>query len=324
MKNVFVVFSSILILLTSPINTIFANELPITIYELMNKNKDLTRHQKIDIYSQFFLNYPYGAIDYPNEDLSDGNLSKKFENLMTSHELQYDFKKFDCVTYVETVLALANVDFHQFPLITPEVVKHAFESSLKRIRYSEGKYYFFNRNHFVSVDWIPNNKWLLEDITNKISQTYKMTHTDIDRLNWAYHIKLIKALKEEKEGKRELFNIPSFEQALKKHKITLKSVKSKLLYIEVKEIINNYDKYVKLIPEVSIIHIVRPNWDLVKSLGTHLDVSHVGIALKRNNEIYFRHATLSGEIVEETTLKAYLLKFVDSPTIKGINILQVK
>ncbi len=58
---------------------------------------------------------------------------------------------FDCMTYVETCLALAISELPE------EVI-----GNLDRIRYINGEIGFHTRCHFVSANWLPNNKSLLK------------------------------------------------------------------------------------------------------------------------------------------------------------------
>jgi hypothetical protein len=43
----------------------------------------------------------------------------------------------------------------------------SFFTTLQRIRYKNGTIGVEFRNHFTEYDWIPNNKWLVNDVTNK-------------------------------------------------------------------------------------------------------------------------------------------------------------
>ena len=63
----------------------------------------------------------------------------------TPEVFTFSLKAFDCVTYMETVLALADSR-------TPE----EFEATLKKIRYDAGKIGWRRRNHYMT-DWIRNN-----------------------------------------------------------------------------------------------------------------------------------------------------------------------
>ncbi len=80
---------------------------------------------------------PGGSIDRDPRLLSDG---------------------FDCVTFVEHALAselAGRFGSETLPL-------------LDRIRYRGGEVSFFTRNHFFVVDWVPNNSWLVEDVTSTV------------------------------------------------------------------------------------------------------------------------------------------------------------
>ena len=75
------------------------------------------------------------------------------------------FDAFDCVTFVETVLADGN------------------EDKLTKIRYKNAQVSFFNRNHFIESDWLKNNA----DIVENVSAVYGKTSTCtvvIDKKNW--------------------------------------------------------------------------------------------------------------------------------------------
>lgn len=72
--------------------------------------------------------------------------------------VRYD--AFDCTTFVETTMALA---------LEPDKAKA--EDLLQRIRYKDGVVEYSFRNHFVSVDWIPNNvkAGFIKDITRDVA-----------------------------------------------------------------------------------------------------------------------------------------------------------
>jgi hypothetical protein len=59
----------------------------------------------------------------------------------------YNIHRFDCLTYIEHVLALAHSSN------TDE-----FISQLQRMRYKDGKIDYLHRNHFFVIDWLANNK----------------------------------------------------------------------------------------------------------------------------------------------------------------------
>jgi len=85
-----------------------------------------------------------------------------------------DFARTDCMTFCEHTLALAISDNY------PQMY-----DNLQKIRYNKGQISYTDRNHFTIADWLPNNDWLLEDITLGLTKgvkslTKKMKKT-IDR-----------------------------------------------------------------------------------------------------------------------------------------------
>ncbi len=86
--------------------------------------------ERVGFWSSFLVGRPYLV-----SPLGDGDGDTRLR-----------FDSFDCMTFVETVLALS---FSQKP---NEIIEN-----LDRIRYRGGKPDFHLRNHFVSADWIPAN-----------------------------------------------------------------------------------------------------------------------------------------------------------------------
>ena len=46
----------------------------------------------------------------------------------------------------------------------------------------------------------------------------------------------------------------------------------------------------------------------------------MGFALRKNNKLYFRHASDSAKKIVDSPLAIYLSQFINSPTVKGIAI----
>jgi hypothetical protein len=68
-----------------------------------------------------------------------------------------NFSQTDCMTFCEHTLALA----------ISETYQEMFHN-LQLIRYKEGIMDIRTRNHYTLADWLPNNKWLVEDVTRVI------------------------------------------------------------------------------------------------------------------------------------------------------------
>ena len=88
---------------------------------------------RLDEISARFLGLPYA------EGLLGGGLE-------VPEVFRVSLEAFDCVTYMETVLALAS---------SAELSE--FVDKIRRIRYERGKIDWFNRNHYM-VDWAKNNE----------------------------------------------------------------------------------------------------------------------------------------------------------------------
>ncbi len=87
---------------------------------------------RINVLSRHFLGYPYR----PNPLIGSSDTAEVFTATLES---------FDCITYLETILALAsasNVD--------------GFTEWLRKIRYAQGRIQWNRRNHYMT-SWIRNN-----------------------------------------------------------------------------------------------------------------------------------------------------------------------
>ncbi len=110
---------------------------------LLDKYDDICDlSNRITFISAYFLGCPY-------EDTPLVGSAYKPEKFVTN------LKTFDCVTFCETVLALA---------LSPVYV--TFRETLQKIRYKDGKISWFNRNHYMS-NWLSENKkqGIFENIT---------------------------------------------------------------------------------------------------------------------------------------------------------------
>jgi len=105
----------------------------------------LTIAEKIADYSYLSLETPYvqGCLG----ESSTGRYDK---------DPLIDFTRVDCTTFCEQILALAISKDYQ----------DAYRN-LQRIRYHNGITRFTSRNHFILADWLPNNRWLLKDVTQE-------------------------------------------------------------------------------------------------------------------------------------------------------------
>lgn len=228
----------------------------------------------------------------------------------------YRLDAFDCLTFVETVLALSFADN-----------SHSFKQCINRLRYKNSNVSFIARNHFTDLDWNLNNEHqgFLKDITstirNKRNQpVVKLAKTLIDKPGWYSHMHVsaihVDSLSDDQRVARLLL--------LKKKGQPLKREYSTIPYIPLSAIFDNKLKansyLLDQIPSSTIIEIVRPNWNTKKQIGTNLNVSHLGFAVWKHGVLMFREASSTQGKVVDVPLIDYLREAATSPTIKGINL----
>ncbi len=119
--------------------------------------KNWTITERINYYSGLFLGMPYSWTA-----TGDGPYAL-YEN--------YPLVSFDstnCMVYCEHVLAMAISDnwVHFF-------------NNLQQIRYKDGIIGMQTRNHYTMADWLPENSWILEDLSREVGGkfTKKMSRT---------------------------------------------------------------------------------------------------------------------------------------------------
>lgn len=213
----------------------------------------------------------------------------------------YRFDSFDCTTFVETVISLARSSN-----------ENQFKESMNQIRYENGEISFYTRNHFPTVDWIPNNvrAGFVKDITSSVAGSLtKTSETLIEKDEW-YRKKGDHYVQVAEGFGKTLAQIPYFA----------------------KEDILEHPELLEHIPSGSVFNIVRPNWDLRKSIGTRLDVSHQGFLIRENGILYMVHASngasRDGSDNSKRVKRDVFIEYVRnvmmaSPSTAGFNLLQV-
>jgi hypothetical protein len=288
--------------------------------ELLRKQSEkLTRN--IEQTSASFLNVPFG--DGPLGEGKDG----KYDN-----DPLFRTDLFDCTTYVETVMAIAIVETTTISNLDPRFQGAKQEIILKmlnRIRYKNGDVEYLKRNHFADLDWIQNNadENFISDDTKNIFPKALIARAIIDKAAW-YAKHDIKRLKRDdlKDDAKEMLL-----EDLRESTADIVPEISEIPYIPLTALFtkkdgDSYEANNRLFNRIlsgSIINIVRPNWNLVDSIGTHMNISHQAFLIKKDGILLIRQASLKDKKVSEMPLTEYLRPFMNSPTIKGINILRV-
>ena len=261
--------------------------------------------ERVEAISHFFLGKPYLL----------GPLGEGFDGKYDQSPL-YRTDAFDCITYVETVLAIA------LGRTSAE-----FRTCINHVRYQDGNISYTTRNHFPSLDWNPNNQRqnYLVDITKTIHQQddqpiYKIAEALIDKPSYYKHLS---------DNNIHIENINEKQRAERLSLMRLEGEQfhaeiAQLPYLPLSDLFDKEghenDYLFNQIPNASIIEIVRPNWDLTSSIGTHQNLSHIGFVFKKDGKLIFRDASQLKGAVSDTLLVEYLRRYINHETIKGINI----
>lgn len=275
------------------------------LYQKLNTKPILTLPERIVWISAQFLGKPYelGA-------LGEGELANYDQFPL------YRTDAFDCETFVDTVLALAEAHDHQ-----------SFKQEINHIRYHQGQATYIQRNHFTCLDWNKNNQHdgFLKDITPTIrdkdnTSVIKFASALIDKPSWYEHmtintIRIKQSDTSERQSRLKLLQDEG--RQLPRMTCTMPYIPLTALFDEQ----GHANKYLfNQIPNAAIIEIIRPNWDLTQVIGTHLNVSHLGFAIRAKGTLWFRQASSNEGKIIDIPLEDYLRNARQSPTIKGINV----
>jgi len=202
-------------------------------------------------------------------------------------QLVVNLRGMDCTTFAENCLAIAKT------IQSENLTFEQFADELKNVRYRNGKIDGYpSRLHYFS-DWIFSNeqKKLVKDVSKKIAATpydkevdFMSTHPDsYDQLNDS--AELVKRIAEQEKdiNSRQLFYIPENKIA---------EVEDQLMQGDIVGITTSVEG---------------------------LDISHVGILVRKAGRIHLMHASSLAEevVVSEETLEEYLL---NSKSATGIMV----
>lgn len=275
------------------------------LYAKLHTSAHNTTPQRLETISGYFLNTPYvlGA-------LGEGQTAP-FDQFPC-----YRTDAFDCETFVTTVLAIA---------LAQDLT--SFKTCLRALRYAHGHRDFISRNHFTELDFNLNNQnqHILQDITLSFTDEHgkpvaQIASAEINKPAWYQHmtpaqIRLL--VPNETLQKKRLIQLQQQGSRLPVQIARTPYIPLSVLFTE--QGIPNSVLFSK-IPHASVIEIIRPNWDLTREIGTHLNVSHLGFAFWKGKELIFRQSSSTAGKVIDVSLVEYLRKALSSPTIKGINV----
>ncbi|MBI5881490.1 MAG: DUF1460 domain-containing protein, partial [Elusimicrobia bacterium] len=212
----------------------------------------------------------------------------------------YSFKKVDCTTFVEQVMALA---------LEPDL-KKAVSGTLQRIRYKDGEIGYRTRNHFPETDWIPNNAkaGFIKDITEQVAGTRtKFAAKTISKKAW-YAAKTFDDLQgldlsQPDKGAR-LKTLQAAGKDLADEEASVPYVPASVLA-----------EVVSRIPSGTIANIVReprPDKPVV--------ITHQGLIIDLGGRKFLRHAAY-GRQVEDVPLLDYFVRYATASwRVAGVNL----
>jgi hypothetical protein len=111
---------------------------------------NMSNAEKITYYSGRFLGTPYKLLCQ-----GDGPYARYDTAPLMN------FEQINCMTYCEQVLALAISSYYE-----------EMFNVLQHIRYRNGIIGMATRNHYTMADWLPENYWCLDDVTEKVGPKY--------------------------------------------------------------------------------------------------------------------------------------------------------
>jgi N-acetylmuramoyl-L-alanine amidase-like len=221
--------------------------------------------QRVEAISELFLGVPYklGALgEGPGGEFDRDPMIR--------------FDAFDCTTFVETVMALAlNSDLDRAT------------RTLQKIRYKDGQIGYATRNHFIELDWVPNNvrTGYLRDITSDVAgRDAVKVHKAISKRRW--YLRKSPASLEGGFSKEEKQHLVSKLRHLGKR---FPDERATLTVVPLKALPQALAK----IPSGTIANLVHADRRDRATI-----VSHQVLLIKKSDGWYMRHAAL-GKAVED-------------------------
>jgi hypothetical protein len=220
-------------------------------------------------------------------------------------KVTYSLAKFDCTTYVETVLAISHSKSMD------EIPKQ-----LTRIRYQNGQVDFFKRNHFMVSDWIPANtqQGFVSEITAKLSDDKAAYLTDKRLLNktfWFYHRVIDLMDKQQKSAEEILIQLSKVP--------VLPRQEDHATYLSADYFREHTGEIKTRLPTVSIVMFIRK----IQNIPTL--VSHMGFLIQKEGQLYLNHAPQAKPwMIQEELLDDYL-KSMDAhrAPVEGLLVLKI-
>jgi hypothetical protein len=164
-----------------------------------------------------------------------------------------------------------------------------FFNNLQQIRYVNGMIGMRTRNHYTMGDWLPENDWLLHDVTVEVGKENAKSTTRTISHNKFFEGKGIDDLRYVKP-----------DREITRYYIPFESL------TEIKKNIKSGD----------ILSLIIANKDDIFS-------AHMLMAFWKNDELYFRESSLSKMTTFDTKFEDWLNKYLESKRYAGLAFMRV-
>jgi hypothetical protein len=240
-------------------------------------------------------------------------------------DLEIDLNVGNCVTWVEQVLAMINSGG----------TFNGFYEALHRIRYKDAIMSYETRNHYQSVDWIPNNisAGLIKDLLPELlGAEIPTVQGSVDFAKWY-------AAKDALEG--DFSDLSDAEYAARLEEFRQlgsgkEPVSDQIGYYPIEKMMVRSGEnialdpeFIKRLPDVSIFNVVNKGLSVNDKDGkwmSDLLVSHIGFIVKDpSGKVYVFHSTNKtdaglGIMAQEDFLSFLIHRYVDNPKTNVVGL----
>lgn len=230
--------------------------------------QNLTITERINLFSERFLGTPYNF-----NCVGDGPYA-----LVENYPL-VNFKETNCMALCEHVLALSTSDSWD-----------NFFNNLLHIRYKNGIIGIRTRNHYTMADWLPENSWLLEDVSAIVGGEYTRSVARV-----ISHRKFL-------EGK----GITDMRYVLPDRKIAVD-------YVPLEHLLDVEDN----VKAGDILALIFANKDDIFS-------AHMLMVVDKNGEKYIRESSNSRMTTFDTPYKSWVLKNEGKDKYLGLCFMRIR
>jgi hypothetical protein len=231
-------------------------------------DKNMTVTERMVFYSEKFLEMPYNLTC-----AGDGPYA------LLETEPLVNFQETSCMVYCEHVLAMSLSDSWD-----------NFFNTLQQIRYKDGVIGMRTRNHYTMADWLPENRWLLDDATRLIGG------------DWAKQFTRTISHKTFFSGK----GITDLRYVKPDRDVTIDYIPMSSLP-DIRTNIRSGDI-------MALIYADMPN----------IFSAHMLIAVEKEGKLYFRESAMSRMTTFDSTFEEWYERYKDSKRYAGLSFMRVR